>query len=178
MRNNLSKIIEQAWAVLTDYATYDFQSYFLPEYHGFNAKLLQSGIDADSIQIDAEVVLNAFPQCFDLGPAFPAKDDYFDDDAAYNVEQATLAAYMDANPRLATWLAFREDCGGEITTDQVVMRLQSLLHLDERDATKLLAYALDNRLTHLIPCLAIDDSEEECARTLFELWQASKPKQA
>lgn len=174
MRYNLSKVIEQAWVVLTDYATYDFQSYELPENQGFNPALLQTGIDADDIRIDAEVVLNAFPQCFDLGPAFPALDDYFDDDAVYNVTQATLATYVDKNPRLGTWLDFRKACGGEITTDQVIMRLHSLLHLDERDAAKLLAFALDNELTDQIPCLVNDESEEDCAKTLLGLWQASK----
>lgn len=174
MRYNLSKVIEQSWVVLTDYATYDFQDYQLPENYGFNPALLQTGIDADDVQIDAEVVLNAFPQCFDLGPAFPALDDYFDDDANYKVEQATLAAYVAKNPRLGAWLDFRNACGGEITSDQVIMRLHSILHLDERDATKLLAFALDNGLTEQIPCLADDESEEDCAKTLLGLWQASK----
>lgn len=174
MRNNLSNVIEQAWVILTDYATYDFQDYELPENYGFNPTMLQAGIDADSIDIDAITVLNAFPQSFDLGPAFEAEEDYFDDEAVSEVTQATLAAYVDKNPRLGTWLDFRAACGGEITTDQVIMRLHSILHLDERDATKLLAFALDNELTEQIPCLVDDDSEEDCAKTLLELWQASK----
>lgn len=174
MRYNLSKVIEQSWVVLTDYATYDFQSYQLPENHGFNPALLQTGIDADDIQIDAGVVLNAFPQCFDLGPAFPALDDYFDDDANYKVEQATLAAYVDKNPRLGTWLDFRNACGGEITSDQVIMRLHSILRLDERDATKLLCYALDNGLLEIIPDGIEQETDEQCAKTLLDQWQASK----
>lgn len=174
MRNNFSKVTEQAWVILTDYATYDFQDYELPENHGFNPDLLQAGIDADDIDIDGITVLNAFPQSFDLGPAFEAEDDYFDDDAVSEVAQATLAAYVDKNPRLGAWLDFRESCGGEITSDQVIMRLHSILHLAERDATKLLAFALDNGLTEQIPCLADDESEEDCAKTLLEQWQASK----
>ena len=176
MRNNLSKLVDQAWVVLTDYATYDFQDYELPENHGFNPDLLQAGIDADDIDIDASTVLNAFPQSFDLGPAFEADDDYFDDDAVSEVAQATLDAYVGANPRLAAWLEFKElaDCVRDITTDDVVANLRGILHLDERDAAKLLCYALDNGLLDIIPDGNEAETDEQFARTLFERWVASK----
>lgn len=177
MRNNLSKLVDQAWVVLTDYATYDFQSYELPENHGFNSDLLQSGIDADSIDIDAITVLNAFPQSFDLGPAFEAENDYFDEEAISEVAQATLAAYVDKNPRLGTWLEFKgldaEDIS-DITTNDVVANLRGILNLDKRDATELLCHALDNGLLDIIPDGINTETDKYRAETLFDQWQASK----
>lgn len=176
MRNNLSKLVDQAWCALTDYASYDFQCYELPEYHGFNANLLQNGIDADSIDIDASTVLNAFPQSFDLGPAFESEDDYFDEEAVSEVAQATLAAYLDVNPRLRAWLEFKglADCVSDITTNDVVANLRGILNLDERDATELLCHALDNGLLDIIPDGIEQETDEQCAKTLFDQWQASK----
>lgn len=177
MRNNLSMLVDQAWCALTDYASYDFQCYELPENHGFNANLLQKAIDADSIDIDAITVLNAFPQSFDLGPAFESDDDYFDDEAVSEVAQATLAAYSEANPRLAAWLEFKElaeCCDSDITTDDVVTNLRGILNLSERDAAKLLCYALDNGLLEIIPDGIEQETDEQCAKTLFDQWQASK----
>lgn len=177
MRNNLSKLVDQAWCALTEYASYDFQCYELPENHGFNPDLLQTGIDADSIDIDAITVLNAFPQSFDLGPAFEAENDYFDEEALSEVAQATLDAYVEANPRLAAWLEFKgldaEDIS-DITTNDVVANLRGILNLDERDATKLLCHALDSGLLDIIPDGIEVETDKQCAKALFDQWQASK----
>lgn len=142
---------KQAWCVLTDYASYDFQSYELPENHGFNRDLLQWGIDADDIDIDATTVFKAFPQSFNLSSAFEAKADDFDDEAFDKVAQATLDAFKASNPRLVEWLKFRETFNTELTTDQVCELLCELLPTTEQAARDILCYALDNGKALLLP---------------------------